>query len=587
MRGEPRNYGVQPYKRNQFDYEAEALDLESQAAAMESKILQTDELGEVLEQDIEKFVQAENIFKDILGKQQWHQGENALGALKAGLDDGVLPFGPVYARAALGDEVLNQEVLDLMRSMMNVGETELGGLFRVWDSLQGYFKSQAIARPSFVQRNGLGGLFMNLVAGADISLAIKYGRLRERAIQAGWKDALAEAGEVYKGVKNQEGLRQFHRTRPLALKQRAAMLGSRKLVKQGNKEFKDLIKVYESGAIGAGQAASEVAQSFRMSGATTVDAYGRPRRWNPLRRDNVWNTAVRGGNAEMEEFLRGSLAYDSIVNGMDEATTIARVNKYHFNYSKDNMTTVEREYLSRAYPFYTWMRNSIPLMATELARNPRPFLRYLTLKRNIELGVEKDRNMPAWYGQRWGIDLGGLMGNPNQGSRAFAFPDLPFMDLVEFTSGMEGVKRTGMSGLSPLIKTPVELLTGVETFTGRGIKDEFVKPPVAFDVPGLLPFLEMLPGDKVMKNSRGVYGIKEGTLHGLSSFIPYLTVLRRLFPREKRYQDKALTAWISTISPVGYRTPKTVQRDRLSERTRRLIEAREDRSTYESLQRLR
>ena len=570
---------------NMLKNEAEALDLESQAAAMEAKIqFESDEFGEILEQDMNKFIEMNNIFESISKKQPWqNNNEDPVAALIAGIQDGLLPFGPVYAPKTIGGES-GAEILDMMRGLMNIGEKEVGSLFKTWDSLQGYFKAQAIARPSFVQRNGFGAMFMNLLAGMDPMNHIKYGRMREAAIKAGWKDALAEAGEVYQGVKNVDGLRQFHKTRPLGLKQRAARIGAEKLAKQGKREFRDLVRVYDSGAIGAGQAASEVAQSYRMSGATTLDQYGRPRRWNPARRDNVWNTAVRGGNAEMEEFVRGALAYDSIVNGMSEIDTVARVNKFHFNYSKENMTDFERQYMSRAYPFYTWMRNSVPLMATQLVRNPRPFLRYLTLKRNIELGVEKDRNMPAWYGQRWGIDLGGLMGNPNQGARAFAFPDLPFMDLVEATQDpFKGIK----SGLSPIIKAPIELTTGVEMFSGRSIKDEYVKPPVAFDVPGLLAFLEKLPGSKVAKNRRGEYGIKESTLHGLGSFIPYLTLLRRMIPREKRYEDKALTAFIGAISPVGYRTPKTVQRDRMGERTRRKIESQEDKARNKSLQRIR
>jgi hypothetical protein len=570
---------------NMLKNEAEALDLQSQADVLEAKIqLDSDEFGEILEQDMNKFIEMENIFESIAKKQPWqNNNEDPVAALIAGIQDGLLPFGPVYAPKTIGGES-GAEVLDMMRGLMNIGEKEVGSLFKAWDSLQGYFKAQAIARPSFVQRNGFGAMFMNILAGMDPMNHIKYAKMKERAIKAGWKDALAENGEVYKAVKNVDGLRQFHKTRPLGLKQRAARIGAEKLAKQGNREFRDLVKVYDSGAIGAGQAASEVAQSYRMSGATTLDQYGRPRRWNPARRDNVWNTAVRSGNAEMEDFVRGALAYDSIVNGMSEIDTVARVNKFHFNYSKENMTDLERGSLARAYPFYTWMRNSVPLMATQLVRNPRPFLRYLTLKRNIELGVEEDRNMPAWYGQRWGIDLGGLMGNPNQGARAFAFPDLPFMDLVEATQDpLKGIK----SGLSPLIKAPIELTTGVEMFSGRSIKDEYVKPPIAFDVPGLLPFLETLPGSQVAKNRRGEYGIKESTLHGLGSFIPYLTLLRRMIPREKRYEDKALTAFIGAIAPIGYRTPKTVQRDRMGERTRRKIESQEDKARNKSLQRIR
>jgi len=395
-------------------------------------------------------------------------------------------------------------------------------------------------------------------------------------------------------VRNVEGSKQFMRTRPVALKRRAAELGAEKLAAQGDGAMRDLRRVYRSGAIGAGQAASEVAQSFRLHGATTVDRYGRPIRWNPLRRDNVWNTAVRNGNSEMEEFVRGSLALDSIVNGMSDAEAIFRVNQFHFNYSKEGMTDWERNLGARAYPFYTWTRNSLPLMATQLLYNPKPFVRYLQLKNNIELGVQEDRTTPAWYGKRWGIDLSGLMGNPNQGARTWAFPDLPFMDLIEFADmplqDMErpfgGLTRLA-EGLAPQIKFPVETVMGAQIFRNIPISTEYVKPPPMFDIPGLLPFLSKMPGDMVAKNSRGKYGIRENVLYGLGTFVPYLSQARRLIPREDRYKDddKLFSAWLSWAMPIGIR--RQGPRDTRGARMQRDRERSMSRSEIRSLERIR
>ena len=605
-----------PLRTKSFmQWRATALDIESQRAAFEARLLnegmadarigyeggvkfggRENPLNEILEDDIGKFQQAENIFKGLLQGRQGAKTEDQIQALIAGFQDGMLPFGPVYAegggqmfQAVLGSRAANEGFLDLMRDTMNVGQGEVGAFLKAWDSMTGLFKAQAVARPAFIQRNGLGGMFNNLLAGMDMANAYRFLKLRGRAIKEGWQDALREAGlpdDLGRGHAD------FLRSKPGYLKRRAAEIGAEKLAAQGDSGMRDLRRVYRSGAIGAGQAASEVAQSFRLGGATTLDRYGRPLRWNPLRRDNVWNTAIRNGNMEMEEILRGSLALDSVRGGLDDAAIVARVTRYHFNYSKDAMTDFERQVLSRAYPFYTWTRNSIPLMATEMLRNPKPFLRYLQLKQNLELGVEKDRNVPAWYGERWGIDMSALLGNPNQGARAWAFPDLPFMDLVEATSGGPDIlfgldPATFASGLAPQIKTPIEMLTGTSLFQQIPIRSEYIKPPLPFDMPGLLPFLEKLPGDMVAKNSRGEYGIRESAAYALQNFLPYLAQFRRLVPREDRYKAKTTAAWLSWSMPVGFRDPGTVRYE-----TRGAVRGRRrdrglDRADRASLERIR
>jgi hypothetical protein len=599
-------YVNDPVKNNYNRFAAEAMDLDAQRNAMEANFHRMpDELGEIFETDMGVFQDADNMFGRLLdptgtrprgmtaGGEFDSVFETNIGALKAGLDDGALPFGPAYMKGTLGPE-LNPQLAELLRSRMNAGRGDIGGLLQAWDSVTGYFKAQAVARPAFIQRNGLGAFFNNMLAGMDMKNAVRFARLRGRAIEAGWKDALKEVGLTPDEVRNVKGSKQFMRTRPVALKRRAAELGAEKLAAKGDGSMRDLRRVYRSGAIGAGQAASEVAQSFRLHGATTLDRYGRPIRWNPLRRDNVWNTAIRNGNSEMEEFVRGSLALDSIVNGMSDADAIFRVNQFHFNYSKEGMTDWERNLGARAYPFYTWTRNSLPLMATQLLYNPKPFLRYLQLKNNIELGVEKDRTTPGWYGKRWGIDLSGLMGNPNQGARTWAFPDLPFMDLIEFAEmplqDMErpfgGLTRLA-EGFAPQIKFPVETMMGAQIFRNIPISTEYVKPPPLFDVPGLLPFLSKMPGDLVAKNSRGQYGIRENALYGLGTFVPLVSQMRRLFPREERYkdEDKLFSAWLSWVMPIGIR--RQGPRDTRGARMQRQRERSMSRSERRSLERIR
>jgi hypothetical protein len=570
------------YQRNA----AEALDLDSQRLAAEAKLLDT-EIGQVLETDMGKFQQADNMFRHMIDGR-YIDPDTGITALRAGFRDGALPFGPAVDgeqmyMSILGSEEANRRFLEMMRSTLNSGSGTGNEFWKAWDSLTGYFKAQAIARPAFIQRNLLGGVFNNVLAGMQFDNMFIYMKARHRAMKAGWKDALAEAG-----VEPREwaDFQDFLGKRPAELKRRAARLGAEKLAKNPKDAvMRDFARVYRSGAVGAGQASMDVAQSFRLGGATHIDRYGRPIRANMLRRDNVFNTAIRNGNSEAEELLRGMLAFDSVTTGMSDIEAIARVNKFHFNYSKEAQTDFERRVASRAIPFYTWTRNSIPLMATQLGRNPKPFVRYLQLKNNIESGVEKDRNVPDWYGERWGIDLSALLGNPNQGQRTFAFPDLPFMDLINVAKMPSretpfGPAQHIAEGLAPQLKAPVEYLTGTNIFTQAEIGTDFIPPPRVFDIPGLLPFLsKALPMGMVKKNHRGEWGMREDFAYHLGNFVPYITQMRRLAPKEERFKEDLLLNWLNWISPIGMRerdwragrgTAYARQRDR-SEDRRRMI----------------
>ena len=579
------------YQRNK----AEALDLISQRDAAEAKLLDT-EIGQVLETDMGKFQQAENMFKHMIDGR-YLDPDTSIAALRAGFRDGAVPFGPAVdgkpmymsiltagdGASARANKAVNDKFLDMMRSTLNSGAGTGNEFWKAWDSLTGYFKAQAIARPAFIQRNLLGGVFNNILAGMQFDNMIIYMKARHRAMRAGWKDALAEAGLP---KRDWVDFQDFLGKRPADLKRRAARLGAEKLAKDPKDVvMRDFARVYRTGAVGAGQASMDVAQSFRLGGATHIDRYGRPIRANMLRRDNVFNTAIRNGNSEAEELLRGMLAFDSVTTGMSDIEAIARVNKFHFNYSKEAQTDFERQVASRAIPFYTWTRNSIPLMATQLGRNPKPFVRYLQLKNNIESGVEKDRNVPDWYGERWGIDLSGLLGNPNQGQRTFAFPDLPFMDLINVAKMPSretpfGPAQHIAEGLAPQIKAPIEYLTGTNIFTQAEIGTDFIPPPRVFDIPGLLPFLsKALPMGMVKKNHKGQWGMREDFAYHLGNFVPYITQMRRLAPKEERFKEDLLLNWLNWISPIGMRerdwragrgTAYARQRDR-SEDRRRMI----------------
>ena len=76
--------------------------------------------------------------------------------------------------SAQANEALNKKFLGMMRSTLNSGSGTGNEFWQAWDSLTGYFKAQAIARPAFIQRNLLGGVFNNVLAGMQFDNMFIY-----------------------------------------------------------------------------------------------------------------------------------------------------------------------------------------------------------------------------------------------------------------------------------------------------------------------------------------------------------------------------------------------------------------------------
>ena len=73
--------------------------------------------------------------------------------------------------------------------------------------------------------------------------------------------------------------------------------------------------------------------------------------------------------------------------------------------------------------------------------------------------------------------------------------------------------------------------------------------------------------------------MREDFAYHLGNFVPYVTQMRRLVPKEERFKEDLLLNWLNWISPIGMRgrdwragrgTEYARQRDR-SEDRRRMI----------------
>ena len=464
-----------------------------------------------------------------------------------------------------------------------------------------FTKAASISRPSFFQRNMLGGLFNNFLAGVEMGNTTKFVFMRRAAMKAGWEDTVEAWNQTarIRGLQPLEDTswQMFDSRRPIEMKEEAVRRGAAKLADAGKGgtgfskyDMMTFSDVYEANLIGAGQAGAEVSRSARLGG--NVDRkYGGQVFLNPFRSDFVWYDAVRQRNMEIEEILRGSLAYDTLATkGGSLEDAAARVIRYHFNYDRQAQTAQEAAIRQHVIPFYVWSRNSIPLMMSEMVRQPRKFLTYFRGRENLQHGTVWDRNTPEWYGHQAGIQLPIKW----KGNQVFAFPDMPFMDAVDLTNAAFGVGEAsrgivqsvmGVGGhfatmMGPHIRTPLEMRLGQQFFADMPITMDLKPLPAMLDIPLIRDGLRIM-GAK--PNSKGQWMMPDAMLYALGNAFPLLGQSRRLIPREEGTQDRLGAAFTSWALPMQLR--QLTQREKesgLRQRERRLgIERRTERQLEE------
>lgn len=374
---------------------------------------------------------------------------------------------------------------------------KVGRLIKEFDRMSGWWRASALLSPGYHGRNAFGGLFNNMLAGMDNGQYAAYRRTHKQ-YKAGGIDGIKDPAQ------------------------------------------REAWRAAEAAGILGGEDISDVTKIIGKEGGQIVG------RQNPL---FTYNFKVA---AQVEASLRVPLYVDSFIkNGGNADGAMDTVMRYHFDY--DDLSKMEREVGRRAFGFYTWARNNLPLMIAEMADQPGKFTRYTHLKRNMEMGQEDDPQKPGYFNKLMAISVPGAKWKGNQ---IYWTPDLPFIS----AAGTAGEGYTGLlSNLNPIIKTPLETVTNRKFFENRNFSDSLRPGPSDPVFGSVLQVLARLPKGipgvpRVERGSDGSVLIDEREMNKIESMLPMLSRLRRLYPSEEKYQERAMTSWLSFAFGIGART---------------------------------
>ena len=257
------------------------------------------------------------------------------------------------------------------------------------------FKTWAMATPGFGVRNAMSATFMNHVAGVEASAMIDGAKAAMAFRKHGgdkWLDALGLTGKARD---------------EMAMAWRAAE------------------------ATGSGMA-DELASLTTGSNSLAEKFI------------NNWWTRLWGEkmNTQIERMVRLPMALDSIRKGYTYDAAVARVARYHFDYSDLSLLD---EKAKAVVPFWIWTTKNIPLQLTEQFSRPAAYSQYQHIKEHNPTNA--DLILPQWMGE---------MGPMGLTKGLILTPDLPMVRLEQ--SGQQFMPDRIAGMLYPELKLPVELL---------------------------------------------------------------------------------------------------------------------------------
>jgi len=476
-----------------------------------------------------------------------------LGALLA---TGTQMWGANLIASAPSKAVANEwagTVTDvLMAAQKSTDRDQVGNLLVGYDKVHNWMKAQLVATPGFVMRNLLGGLTNMWFKDIPPTEVIRTGRMMQKAYRAGDGDLVA--GVRIMAEQNPKSLRWGY--------------------------MQDLVN---TGAHSGGQAASAVdvgivGRSRRdfFVGQRTMDSPGARVVYSPLSPEFTPWAAVRHANTFAEEAMRlatGMHAMKVWGDSVDEA--LYSIHKLHFDYGK--LSDFERKGLRRAFPFYTWTRNNLPLQVEFMAKHPQKYNRLFSLKREMERNTPEEGTVPHYFLEPFGIRL------PFQisGAQIYSVPDTPFQDLLRYDPSYGGIGSTieqVVSQATPIAKVPVEYWAGKQVFAGIPFTERYQQVPALMQrVPGLMHALQQIGWAK--RSKKGEWKMQDNRIYLVGNLMPYIGVLQRAIPglpgREKRKQERYISALISTLAGLSMRMNTRYEQE--SERVRREIERYVDR----------
>lgn len=141
----------------------------------------------------------------------------------------------------------------------------------------------------------------------------------------------------------------------------------------------------------------------------------------------------------------------------------------------EDLTDWERTWMTRLLPYYRWLRTSIPATLGDIAGHPGGLTGQMI--RTTNALRQNEGFIPDYVGEGMALPIGER--TPEGHQRYLSGFGLPFEELNKLAStGAHPFQRTlqQLAGnLNPLLKAPIEFMTGTQLYSGRHLDDLYAR----------------------------------------------------------------------------------------------------------------
>ena len=459
-----------------------------------------------------------------------------LDIVKAGRFGEVM--APVEARVLEGWEAILGLGVQAPEQLLSVWKPNLqkllsaanAGMVRQFlSAANSLFKTYAVTSLGFVVRNSYSSMFMNAVAGVDGMTAVKGVQAMNAYNKHGaarWLDELGITDAVVRGQYEQAlkaaiatGLQgSFTDLREPVI---AGTLGER-LINLLNKTGLD------SSSLGTRMqpAAENAAEFVRQQGFST----------------NLYTRGVRRANTRVEAAVRFPMALDTILKNGSYDDAVARVTRYHFDYT--DLSKLDEAAL-QLVPFWIWTTRNIPNQITNQFMRPNAYNIYEKVQQSLP--VDSREIIPEWQESRepLGVGRGDV---PLLGEGYYTIqPDLPQQRLQESLLSILDPRRI-IGQAYPVYKLPFEFIAGRQLGLNVGPFPE--KTPARGLELAAVNVLEAIGFDPVY-DKEGNKTIRGFTQYALGNAIPLISRLQRLsggtLGGKENYATRTGQSWLNEL----------------------------------------
>jgi hypothetical protein len=414
--------------------------------------------------------------------------------------------------------------LQKMLAKSNAGMTQ-----RFLAASRDLFKTYAITSVGFVVRNSYSSMFMNAVAGVDGMTAVNGVKAMNALNKYGpakWLDELGIVDPVLRGQYEQ------------ALKAAIAtgLQGS----------FTDLREPVLAGTLGE--------RVINLLNKTGLDSTSLGTRMQPaaenaadfVRRQgfstNSYTRGVRRANTRVEAAVRFPMALDTILKNGSYDDAVARVTRYHFDYS--DLSKLD-EVALQFVPFWIWTTRNIPNQITNQFMRPNAYNIFEKVQQTLP--VDSEQVLPEWQESREPLGFGRfnvpLLGEGYYTSQ----PDMPQQRLQEGLRSILDPRRL-IGQAYPFVKLPVEYFAGKQLGIDVGPFPE--RTPARGLELAAVNVLESIGFDPIY-DKEGNKTIAGFTQYALGNAIPLISRIQRLsggsLGGKENYATRTGQSWLNEL----------------------------------------